>query len=140
TMFQKWVKNFDGSEDPYDHLASFKKVVRAEQVNDWHVQFEGFGLTLKRKALSLFQTLPVGHYGKLSRLEEDLIADFAKTGMKNTSLGQINSFKQLPSESVRDCVNQIRQYIMRCPEDMLPSQEWLVSIYIEGLINKELKD
>ena len=28
---------------------------------------------------------------------------------------------------------------MRCPEDMLPSQEWLVSICFKGLINKELK-
>ena len=28
--FQKWVKKFSGSGDPYDHLASFKQVARAE--------------------------------------------------------------------------------------------------------------
>ena len=31
--FQKWVKKFNGPRDPYDHLASFKKVVRVEEVS-----------------------------------------------------------------------------------------------------------
>ena len=28
--FQKWMKKYNGSEDPYDHLVSFKQVVQAE--------------------------------------------------------------------------------------------------------------
>ena len=28
--FQKWVKKFNGSGDPYDHLASFKQVARVK--------------------------------------------------------------------------------------------------------------
>ena len=52
--FQKWVKKYNGSGDPYDHLANFKQVVRAEQITDLHTQVEGFGLTLERKALSWF--------------------------------------------------------------------------------------
>ena len=52
--FQKWVKKYNGSGDPYDHLASFKQVVRAEQIIDHHTQVEGFGLTLESKALSWF--------------------------------------------------------------------------------------
>ena len=44
----------DGSGDPYNHLASFKQVLRAEQVTDFYTQYEGFGLTLEGKALSWF--------------------------------------------------------------------------------------
>ena len=40
--------------DPYDHLASFKQVVRAEQITNPHTQVEGFGLTLESKALSSY--------------------------------------------------------------------------------------
>ena len=53
--FRKWVKKFNGSSDPYDHLASFKQVARAEQVHDLHTKVEGFGLTLEGRALSWFQ-------------------------------------------------------------------------------------
>ena len=49
--FQKWVKQYSGSGDPYDHLAYFKQVVRAAQIVDHHTQMEGFGLTLESKAL-----------------------------------------------------------------------------------------
>ncbi len=43
SQFQKWVRKYDGSGDPYDHLASFKQVLRAKQVTDFHTQYEGFG-------------------------------------------------------------------------------------------------
>ena len=53
--FQKWVKKYNGSGDPYDHLASFKQRVRAEQItDDPHTQVEGFGFNLESKALSWF--------------------------------------------------------------------------------------
>ena len=55
--FQKWVKKYNGSGDPYDQFASFKQVARAEQVTDLHTKVEGFGLTLEEEALSWFQTL-----------------------------------------------------------------------------------
>ena len=45
--FQKWVKKFNGSGDPYDHFANFKQVARAEQVHDLNTKVEGFGLTLE---------------------------------------------------------------------------------------------
>ena len=50
--FQKWVKKYNGAGDPYDHLASFKQIARAEQVTDLHKKVEGFGLTLEGRALS----------------------------------------------------------------------------------------
>ncbi len=79
--FQKWVKKFSGSGDPYDHLASFKQVARAEQVNDLHTKVEGFGLTLEGRALSWFQTLDPSEYLSFEALEKDFIAAFSKTGL-----------------------------------------------------------
>lgn len=61
SALQKLVKKYDGSGDPYDHVAAFRQDVHAERVKDTHTQIEGFGLTLESKALSWFQTLePVG--------------------------------------------------------------------------------
>ena len=48
---------YDGSGDPYDHMAAYKQAVHAEEVEDTHTQIEGFGLTLESKALTWFQTL-----------------------------------------------------------------------------------
>ena len=129
--FQKWVKKFNGSGDPYDHLASFKQVARAEQVNDLHTKVEGFGLTLEGRALSWFQTLNLSEYLSYEALEKDFIAAFSKTGLKHDVLSQIHGFKQKNEESVRDGANRLRQYLARCPEEEIPSQERLVSIFLE---------
>ena len=52
--FQKWVKKYSGIGDPYNQLATFKQIVRAEQISNLHTLVEGFGLTLEGKALSWF--------------------------------------------------------------------------------------
>ena len=44
SALQKLVKKYDGSGDPYDHVAAFRQAVHAEQVRDTHTQIEGFGL------------------------------------------------------------------------------------------------
>ena len=67
SMLQKLVKKFDGSGDPYDHITTFRQVVRAEKVSDNHTQIEGFGLTLEGKALSWFQTLETSTSPKLRK-------------------------------------------------------------------------
>ena len=68
SQFQKWVKKYNGSADPYDHLATFRQVVRAKQITDLHTQVEGFGLTLEGKALSWFQTLEPEMFKKFEDL------------------------------------------------------------------------
>ncbi|MCO5567204.1 hypothetical protein L7F22_020892 [Adiantum nelumboides] len=135
---QKWVKKFNGSGDPYDHLASFRQITRAEKVTDLHILVEGFGLTLEGKALSWFQTLDVGVYPTINALEKEFVAAFSKTGFKNDVLSQIHGFNQTEKETVRDCANRLRQYLARCSEAELPKQERLVSIFIEGLRSKSL--
>ena len=67
---QKMVKKYDGSRDPYDHVAAYRQAVHAEQVKDAHTQIEGFGLTLEGKALTWFQTLKPGVKESLTCLEK----------------------------------------------------------------------
>ena len=93
-MFQKWVKKYNGSSDPYNHLASFKQVLRAKQVNNFHTKGEQFGLTLEGCALSWFQTLNVLDYLSYKALEKDFIKAFAKMGIKHTNLNLIYNFNR----------------------------------------------
>ena len=63
-------------------------------------------------------------------------------GIKHNTVAQIYNFKQKTHENVRDCASQLRQYIARCPAreipSQIPSQERLVSLFLEGLSNKTL--
>ena len=52
--FWKWVKKFNETGVPYDHVASFQQMVRAKKVHDPHTLVEGFGLTMEGKALTWF--------------------------------------------------------------------------------------
>ena len=71
-------------------------------------------------------------------LEKDFIASFSKMGVKHKPESKIQGFKQKEHETVRDCVNRLKQYIARCPIDEKPSQSKLVSIFLEGLKDKTL--
>ena len=138
SMLQKLVKRFDGSSDPHDHVAAYKQAIHAEQVTDTHTQVEGFGLTLESKALTWFQTLEPESKTSLARLEKDFTVAFSKMGMKHNAVAQIYSFQQRDHETVRDCVNRLKQYIVRCPDDEKPSQARLISIFLEGLKSRTL--
>ena len=46
SQLQKLCKAFDGSGDPYDHVARFRQVLYAEDVEDVHTMVQGFGLRL----------------------------------------------------------------------------------------------
>ena len=61
-------------------------------------------------------------------------------GIKHNVVGQIYAFKQKDHETVRDCVSRLKQYITRCPDDEKPSQNRLISIFLEGLKNTTLHD
>lgn len=123
SALQKLVKKYDGFGDPYDHIASFRQVVHAEQVRDTHTKIEGFGLTLEGKALSWFQTLDSSKKDSQESLEEDFVATFSKMGIKHNVVAKIHAFKQAAYKSVRDCANRMKQYIARCPEEEKPSQK-----------------
>ena len=44
SQLQKLCKAFDGSGDPYDHVARFRQVLYAEDLEDVHNMVQGFGL------------------------------------------------------------------------------------------------
>ena len=49
--FKKLVEKFDETKDPHYHMANIRQVINAENVYEWHTQFEGFGMTLDGAAL-----------------------------------------------------------------------------------------
>ena len=89
SALQKLVKKYDGSGDPFDHIAAFKQAIHAEQVLDTHTQIKGFGLTLESKALSWFQTLEIVSKTSFKRLEKDFIGSFLKMGLKHNAVALI---------------------------------------------------
>ena len=64
--------------------------------------------------------------------------EHTKIGLKHDVLSQIHQFKQEPNESIRDCASRLQQYLIRCLVMEIPSQEQLVSLFLEGLWSKEL--
>lgn len=72
---------------------------------DQHTQIDGFGLTLKGKALSWFQNQDVEALIEFGGLEKDFIAAFSMMGIKHNAVALIYAFKQKGHESVRDCAN-----------------------------------
>lgn len=112
--------------------------MRAKEVTDLHVLKEGFGLTLSGKALSWFETLNTSVYNDLVSLEIDLIKAFTKIEIKHSVSQLILKFKQDEKEIMREYANCFRQYITRGPEKDLPPPQKLVSIFLEGLLNKSL--
>ena len=129
------VKKYDGSGDPYDHVVAYRQPVHAEQVRDVHTQIESFGLTLEGKTLTWFQTLEPGLKESLTHLEKDFVFTFSKICIKHNTMRQIHSFKQKDHESVRDCVSRLKQLYPQCLNNEKPSQERLISIFLEGLRN-----
>ena len=136
--FQKWVKRYSGTTDPYDHLPTFKRVARAEQILDLHTLVEGFILTLEGKAVSWLQTLESRTFKDFNVLDKDFIVAFSKMGIKHNIVALIYRFSQKENKLVRDYANRLRQYISRCPEGEMPSQPRLVLIFLEGMQNKSL--
>ena len=77
-------------------------------------------------------------YIRFEQVEEGFITAFSKMGIKHNTVAQIYNFKQKTHKNVRDFVSRLRQYIARCPAREIPSQERLVSLFLEGLSNKTL--
>ena len=88
--------------------------------------------------MSWLQTLNLFEYLSYEALEKDFIVAFSKTRLKHDVLSQIYGFKQNNDECVKERANCLRQYLARCPEEEMPSQERLVSIFLEGLKNRDL--
>lgn len=86
-------KKYDGTGDPYDHIAAFRQAVRAKKVIDKHTQIERFGLMLEGKALSWFQALEAPRKSSLCVLEELFVASFSLMGLQHDTIAMIYSFK-----------------------------------------------
>ena len=113
-------------------------MVRVEKFHDLHTLVEGFGLTMERKALTWFQTQNITKFSSFTQLAKEFVREHTKRGLKHDVLSQIHQFKQESKESIRDCGNRLQQYLTQCLVMEIPSQERLVSLFLEGLWSKEL--
>ena len=93
SQLHKLCKAFDGSGDPYDHVARFRQVLYAEDVKDVHTMVQGFGLTLEGRALRWFQSLSNATLYDFEILVEAFIKENTKTGIKHNTLTLILDFK-----------------------------------------------
>ena len=133
TVLQKFSKKFDGTGDPYEHVAQFNQLVYAEGVTDVHTKVQGFGLTLSGSALSWFQTLKPNVLYDYDIMIKKFIEAHTKIGIKHNTVTLIQNFKQGDRETLRQGIDRMKQYIARCPESEVPKQERLVSYFLEGL-------
>ncbi|MCO5585803.1 hypothetical protein L7F22_039737 [Adiantum nelumboides] len=133
------ASKYGGSGDPHAHSASFKQVLRAENIDDPHIQVEGFGLTLEGTALTLFQPLKREDYANIEVLLQDFVEEFSMRGIKHNTVSQIHLFKQRENEKVKEAALRFKQYIERCPPREKPQEDRQVVLFIEGIKNEHLK-
>ncbi|MCO5590965.1 hypothetical protein L7F22_044941 [Adiantum nelumboides] len=133
------LKKYGGSGDPYAHVSLFKQVLRAEQITDFHTQYEGFGLTLEGTALTWFQSLDPKLFPNIDNVLREFTEEFSKRSIKQNTVSQIYAFKQKENEKVKEASLRFKQYIKRCPRRELPQDERLSVLFMEGLRNETLK-
>ncbi|MCO5587134.1 hypothetical protein L7F22_041081 [Adiantum nelumboides] len=132
-------KKYGGSGDPYAHVSLLKQVLRAEQITDFHTQYEGFGLTLEGTALTWFQPLDPELFPNIDNVLREFAEEFSKRGIKHNTVSQIYAFKQRENEKVKEASLRFKQYIERCLRRELPQDERLSVLFMEGLENETLK-
>ena len=47
STLQKFCKKFDGTRDPYDHVAQYRQLLFAEGIMDVHTMVQAFKLTME---------------------------------------------------------------------------------------------
>ncbi|MCO5578165.1 hypothetical protein L7F22_032003 [Adiantum nelumboides] len=132
-------KKYGGSGDPYAHVSLFKQVLRAEQITDFHIQYEGFELTLEGTALTWFQPLDPELFPNIDNVLREFAEEFSKRDIKHNIVSQIYAFKQRENEKVKEASLRFKQYIKRCPRRELFQDERLSVLFMEGLRNETLK-
>ena len=95
-------------------------------------------MPLDGPALNWFQDIPKNAYTNLEEMEKDLVEAISLIDIKHNTTTQIYNFKQVKYETIRDYSKKLKKYILRCPKAKIPSQDRLVSIFIESLINRKL--
>ena len=138
TSLHKFSKRFNGTRDPYHHVAQYRQLIFVEGVTGVHTMVQGFGLTMKGRPLSRFQMLKLFLLYDFETLIKRFIEAYSKIEIKHNTMMQILSFGQEDNKMVRECVDRLWQYIVCYPNSKTPSQERLSFCFLEGLRYKQL--
>ena len=103
-----------------------------------HTMVQGFGLTLGGTTQSWFLSLKADVLYDFETLIKKFIQEHTKIGIKHSTANLILSFKQDGKETVKQCIDCLKQYIARCTRQELPNEEKLISCFLEGLACEEL--
>lgn len=95
STLQKFYRKFDGTGDPYDHVAQYRQLLFAEGITDVHTKVQAFGLTMEGRALAWFQTLKPSVLYNFKVLVKHFIEAYSKIGIKHNTITLILNFKQL---------------------------------------------
>ena len=71
-------------------------------------------------------------------LVKHFIDSYSKIGIKNNIVTKILGFKKKDTKAMRECLDRLKTYIARCPKKQMPSQERLISCFLEGLRSETL--
>ena len=135
---KKFCKKFDGTGDPYDHIAQYRQLLFAKGIMDVHTMVQAFGLTMEGQALGWFQTLKLSVLYDFEVVVKHFIDSYSKIQIKHNIVTKIMGFKQKDIETVRECMDRLKTYIARCLEKETPNQERLISCFLEGIRSKTL--
>lgn len=121
TSLQKFCKKFNGSRDPYEHIAQYHQPIYDG----------GHNFTLVSNSetfIALCFCCPHKHF----------IDAHLKFGIEHNTITKILIFKQGEKETIKGCIDLLKQYIARYPEYQLSRQEKLISCFLEGLQDSQL--
>ena len=90
------------------------------------------------KALTWFQSLKLDMLYDFETLAKHFLDSYTKIGIKHNTVTQILSFQQKDNNTIKEYIDRLRQYIVRCLASETPIQERLISCFIEGLRNRQL--
>ena len=121
-------------------MATFVRVIRAEEVIDFQTQYAGFGLTLEEDAATWFDSVTQEDFANnIEELFDEFIEELSQRGIAHNTVSQIHKFKQKEGESVRKAALRLKRYVKFCPIEELPTQSRLMLIFIQGLRNADLQ-
>ena len=71
-------------------------------------------------------------------LAKKFIKAYFKVGIKRNTMTYILNFKQKEGEMMREWLDKLRQYIVRCPTKETRSEERLINCFLKGLGDRQL--
>ena len=102
------LDSYDGTRDPYDHIATFKTTMHLQVVPD-EIMCRAFPTTLKGPARVWFNKLPPNTITSFQELSKLFISNFVGGQRQKHSLSSVLNIKQGENESLRTFISHFNR-------------------------------